>query len=258
MGNINYYKFKYKGDEPVCDALLKEAKMLQYEPLGKDSTLTVTPVQFAAVLQGRKVVLLGSHFDDHRQDYARQLDLEMCPDDAKSRAHLVISRSSMPDETVFKPDIIFLDVGNPLVKLDDKTKLACLEKWRKFEKACLGRPGESWILLPSMSFFTLRSKEDKIKWAKILHLYWNEFTPDYWTEEDHLKEKQEYGADVRNKCVFCKTDPPSIDNYTKTHGNCSDCGIYACGNHLSEVSRRIGSGYRCPKCEAKNDEKNIG
>lgn len=90
-------------------------------------------------------------------------------------------------------------------------------------------------------YVSLINKKD---WAYSIYM-WFKVLCDGYTEADYRAKQESYGRDVRDRCSFCKTDPPRAPNdYTETQGNCSRCNTFACGNHLYSKSRS----YYCPRC----------
>lgn len=85
---------------------------------------------------------------------------------------------------------------------------------------------------------------DKKEWAYSIYMFFKVLCDGY-TEADYRTKQESYGKDVRDRCTFCKTDPPkSFNEYTETCGNCYRCNTFACGNHLYSKSRS----YYCPRC----------
>lgn len=156
----------------------------------------------------------------------------------------VSMRDKVPIETIANNRKIVLaescDIDNALTKYKD----IILEAWKCYRMPQFHLINGEYVYRGNTNRYI--SLINKKEWAYSIYMFFKVLCDEY-TIKDYREKQESYGKDVRDRCAFCKTDPPkSVSDYTETRGNCSRCNIFVCGNHLYRKSR--SRSYYCPRC----------
>lgn len=142
-----------------------------------------------------------------------------------------------------KERVIICDVQTTLhdqvFKYVDKQKI--IEMWKSYNLPILIKSDGKWELSGYTDEYT--NLINKTKWGKELYIFHGVLANEYSIQQ-YNEYREQYGKDIRDKCTHCRVNPPSINNYTTTYGNCAKCSRFTCGNHLWNKN----NSYICPKC----------
>lgn len=129
-------------------------------------------------------------------------------------------------------------------------KTDIIESWKHHQLPIL-QEGKEWTLVDHTKKFDDLIQDHKNTWNKWMYMFCDVLADSY-TLDMYDEMRESYGADVRAKCRFCKSNPPkSRDSYTTTHGTCSKCWSYVCGRHL--CNSKYNPCYVCPNCWKDSD-----
>ncbi len=210
--------------------------------------------------EGEKFILIGTVFDDyvpqqklkemvgkHRVYSIGLFALDVDPE--KLNAPYITVRSFGDFTCALKkyPSIVnnrkiilaeSCDVDNALKKYKD----IILEAWKSYKMPQFHLINGEYVYRGNTNRYI--SLINKKEWAYSIYMFFKVLCDEY-TERDYREKQESYGKDIRDRCAFCKTDPPkNVSDYTETCGRCSRCNTFVCGNHLYRKSRS----YYCPRC----------